>query len=187
MIFSSFFTLSPQKGSNNSLEIMNLVLIMCLAFVIIYGVYEFGEKLTGTFEEINDAYDRFAWNVFPYDVQTMIPTLIVVAQKPIELRVFGSISCGRITFRNVGGTSIFHLKPNIKSKIWNRTQFNSFQFNVTTLTTPFRYAIKPTPTLWFCDGLKTEISYEVNTGGFRNYCLIEPSKMQLKIQLGHKV
>lgn len=101
-----FFSL--QKGANNSLEIMNLVLIMCLSFVIIYGVCEFGEKMTGAFEEINDAYDRFAWTVFPHDVQTLMPILIMAAQKPIELRVFGSISCGRITFRNVSEIFLFH-------------------------------------------------------------------------------
>lgn len=80
---------------------MNLTLIMFWSFVIIFGVCEFGEKLSGTFEEINDVYDQFAWYSLPYDVQRILSTLVAVAQKPFEIRVFGSILCDRITFKKV--------------------------------------------------------------------------------------
>lgn len=74
---------------------------MLWTFVLIFGICEFGERLCGSFQEINDLCDAFAWYSLPCDVQHILPTLIMMAQKPVELRIFGSISCGRITFKNV--------------------------------------------------------------------------------------
>lgn len=96
---------------------------MFYLFAPIFGVCEFGERLYGTFEEINAVYNQFAWYSFPYNVQQMLPILIMVAQNPIELRVFGSIACGRITLQNV--SKIFIFLPKRKTaqfKIKFRTQ-----------------------------------------------------------------
>lgn len=83
---------------------------MFWSFAIIFGVCEFGEKLSESFGGIAYVYDKFTWYSFPYDVQHKLPTLIIFAQKPIELRVFGSISCGRITFKNVWKFQVFFFK-----------------------------------------------------------------------------
>lgn len=83
------------------LEIINLLNIMVWSFIIIFGVCEFGEKLSETFGEISYVYDQFTWYLFPYELQQDLATLIMFAQIPVELRVFGHISCGRITFKNV--------------------------------------------------------------------------------------
>lgn len=74
---------------------------MVWSFVLIFGVCEFGERLSFKFEEINDRYDQFAWYRFPSNIQCMLPVLIMVAQKPVRLCVFGKISCGRITLKTV--------------------------------------------------------------------------------------
>lgn len=96
-----FFPNFSQQSANNTLDVMNLCLLMFMAISIIFGVCEFGEKLSETFGEVYDVYDQFAWYLFPYDVQQMLSIMMIVAQKPVELRVFGSISSNRITFRNV--------------------------------------------------------------------------------------
>lgn len=77
---------------------------MFWTFAAIFGVCEFGERLSATANGINDVYDQFAWYSFPWDVQQNITILIIFAQKPVSLRVVGSVSCGRITFKNVGRT-----------------------------------------------------------------------------------
>lgn len=74
---------------------------MFWSFAGIFGTCEFGQRLSGTFEEINDVYDQFDWYLFPCDVQRILTFLRVVAQNPIELHVIGSVSCGRITLKNV--------------------------------------------------------------------------------------
>lgn len=57
--------------------------------------------MSGTFAEINDVYDQFAWYLIPCKAQHMLMILLIVVEKPVELRVFGSNTCGRITFKNV--------------------------------------------------------------------------------------
>lgn len=74
---------------------------MFWGFAGIFGVCEFGERMCGSFDGINDIYHQFAWYLFPWKAQQMVTMLIIVAQEPVELHVFGSISCGRITFKNV--------------------------------------------------------------------------------------
>ena len=78
---------------------------MFWTFAGIFGICEFGQQFSRSFDEINDIYDRLAWYKFPNDVQHALPTLMVVAQKPIELHVFGSISCSRITLKSVSTKS----------------------------------------------------------------------------------
>lgn len=70
-------------------------------FAGIFGVCEFGERLRASFEGINDVCEQLSWYLFPYKTQQMLITLITVAQNSVELRVFGNISCGRITLKNV--------------------------------------------------------------------------------------
>lgn len=83
------------------MEIITLSMCLFWSFTSIFAICEFGQRLCGAFEEINDAYNQLAWYLLPDNVQHMLTTLLMVAQKPVELEVFGSISCGRITFKNV--------------------------------------------------------------------------------------
>lgn len=85
----------------NLSDVIALFIGIFWSFSAIFGVCEFGKSLTGSFEEINDIYHQFAWYRFPFKAQQMLITLLVIAQEPIELHVFGSISCGRITLKNV--------------------------------------------------------------------------------------
>lgn len=96
---------------------------MFWSFVTIFGICEFGEQLSGTFAEINDVYVQFAdWRLFPRKARLMLINVMMVAQPPMELSVFGSITCGRITFKNVN--KIFIL--NSFSSIIDSTFFAHF-------------------------------------------------------------
>lgn len=86
--------------------IVNLAIDLFWALVLIFSVCDFGERLCGKLEEIGHVYDQSSWYAFPYNVQRMLSTLIMIAQQPVELQVFGSISCGRITFRSVSKITI---------------------------------------------------------------------------------
>lgn len=74
---------------------------MVYSIGLIFCICEFGEQLGRTFNEINDVYDDFAWYLFPCKAKHVLSYLMIVAQRSVELRVFGSISCGRITFKSV--------------------------------------------------------------------------------------
>lgn len=83
------------------MEMIVLSMFIFWSFIAIFGICEYGERLRETFNEISDAYNQLAFYLYPCDVQHMLTTLLMVAQKPVELEVFGSIVCGRITFKNV--------------------------------------------------------------------------------------
>lgn len=78
-----------------------LFIEMVWSLAIVFAVCDFGERRCGTFAEINDEYKQLRWYLFPCDVQQMLSFQIMVAQKPVELNVFGSSACGRITLKNV--------------------------------------------------------------------------------------
>lgn len=113
-----------RQDTINALEILILSLDMFVSFSLIVGICEFGERLSGNFNEINNVYYQFAWYLFPCNTKNMLSTLIMFAQKPVELRVFGSILCGRITLKNVSNEFHF-LFHNIKL---NQIFYSTFPF-----------------------------------------------------------
>lgn len=62
---------------------------------------ELGERFRAEFDEISDVIDQFKWYSFPNKVQQRLSTIIFIAQLPVALEVFGSISCQRESFKNV--------------------------------------------------------------------------------------
>lgn len=90
-----------RQGTNNTLDIVILSIQMFWSLAAIIGVCEFGSQLSGRFVEINHVYDQFVWYLFPFNIQRILPNLITYAQKPVELSVYGTISCDRITLKSV--------------------------------------------------------------------------------------
>lgn len=92
------------------MEIILFVHQMLWVLAVVFSVFEFGEQMGGTVDEINDMYEQFHWYLFPKEVQQILTTLIIFAQKPMEIRIIGSITCGRITFKNVSADISFPQK-----------------------------------------------------------------------------
>lgn len=108
------------------MDIIDLSITMFWAFSIIFGICDFGERLSGTFDEINDVCDMFTWYLFPCDVQHMLKTLIIIAQKRVELYAFGSISCGRVTLKNVSEIFILSQKKHRSKSIGAQFIYGNF-------------------------------------------------------------
>lgn len=53
------------------------------------------------FDGIEYTINNLNWYRFPIEVQQMYPFIIANVQQPIELDVFGSITCSRKDFQNV--------------------------------------------------------------------------------------
>lgn len=83
-------------------------LVWMLAAII--TICELGERLNDSSERMSTVCDRLAFHLFPCDVQHKLINLIVVAQRPFDLLVFGSISCSRSTLKSVS-------KPNQQTTI----------------------------------------------------------------------
>lgn len=86
------------------------------AFGVVLLICELGQRLTDAFDELCDTIEGFDWYLFPIDIQRMVPTLLIAAQKQVVLVCFGSISGTRDTFKRVSATHQFavtsHRFPN---------------------------------------------------------------------------
>lgn len=71
------------------------------AFAMLFGICELGQRFSGKCEEINDVLNQLKWYWIPKETRRMIVTIFIIAQKPIELEIFGSVSCNRGTFKEV--------------------------------------------------------------------------------------
>lgn len=82
-----------------------VLVVMFMEVVCAYGWLliscELGERFTAKFDEIGYAIDQFKWYSFPIKLKQMLPTAIIIAQQPITLEVFGSLSCLRDSFKKV--------------------------------------------------------------------------------------
>lgn len=86
---------------NNSAEILLTFGLLCASYAMIFVLCEFGQRVNAVFEEMCIVFDQMRWYLFPIGIQKLLPTVLVVAQEPIGLNMFGSIACNRRTFKEV--------------------------------------------------------------------------------------
>lgn len=72
------------------------------AFLWVFISCELGERFCNSIDEICDVIERLNWYSFSIEVQRMLPFIIIIAQQPVALEVFGSVLCQRETFKKVG-------------------------------------------------------------------------------------
>lgn len=76
----------------------------CLLFWSILQIMllcDFGERLTGRFDEIDMALCECDWYTFPIGIQKMLPMLLISTQNPVVLQGFFNVSCTRESFKKV--------------------------------------------------------------------------------------
>lgn len=77
---------------------------MCEIFwsiAIVFFFCEFGERVSNGFEESSYMLKQLDWYSYPYEMQRLLPTVMIIGNEPVSVRVFGNISCTRGTFREV--------------------------------------------------------------------------------------
>lgn len=93
--------------TNTSNGVPLTVLHMFLAYVQIFLFCFFGEHLLNTFENLNESIFTVEWYRFPMESQKLLITMLVVAQRPISIRGFGSQACTHESFKEVVDNSSF--------------------------------------------------------------------------------
>lgn len=93
---SLIFRLHFQMHDEMNLITLSLALadILCAIIVVFVGC-ELGQRLSNAFEEIIDEFEKFHWYLFPIGINRSLPMLMSEAQAPVEMEVFGSITCCR--------------------------------------------------------------------------------------------
>lgn len=98
--------------------------LMFLFVMGFYVLYSFGIVFAAC-EEFEDEIQEFDWYLFPYKLQRMLLTILMVAQQPIDLICFGNISILRNCFKKV--CLIYNLQiSNFKFKSMDK--FSIFKF-----------------------------------------------------------
>lgn len=75
------------------------------ATVAILVICELGQRFSNAFEEIVDVLGEFRWYKFPIEINRSLPMLMAEAQLPVEIEVFGSITCCRVVMKFVNSSN----------------------------------------------------------------------------------
>lgn len=85
----------------NPIELILTFVFVSWSFLIIFFLCEFGERLSGKFDAIDEELYQCTWYLFPMGMQRMVLTLMLGTQEPVFLRGFGNIVCTREAFKEV--------------------------------------------------------------------------------------
>lgn len=66
-----------------------------------YYYHTLGEEVRSEFMMLNFTIGQFNWHLFSYEIQKILPIIIMNAQQPVLIEWFGSISCVREVFKKV--------------------------------------------------------------------------------------
>lgn len=70
-------------------------------FIVVYIACELCQRLSNSFDEINDLINQFRWYRFPIETKRILPMALVFVQKPVSLECFGSFSYCREALKKV--------------------------------------------------------------------------------------
>lgn len=126
---------------------MLLMTEVLVSFAGIFCICDFGERISDAFEDINILIEELKWYLLPSETQLWLATILTVAQRPVNLEIFGTMSCNRRTFKEVRR---FHLPNKFYTNNFSLTQ-NNYTFGVV------RCAIQHIPCLWYFNDSKIEL------------------------------
>lgn len=82
-----------------------MILSGIIALATVFISCEIGQRMTDAFDQISTSIDKSDWYLFPNNIKRMLPMIVANAQRLVELECFGSITCTREVFKNVGTSS----------------------------------------------------------------------------------
>lgn len=78
------------------------------SIITTFVVCEFGQQVNNAFGELNDLFDEFDWWAYPMEIQRIVPTVMVITQRPVTIHGFGNLPCIRQLFKKVSIQLITH-------------------------------------------------------------------------------
>lgn len=89
---------------DNSIELLAVISVfgsMFWSFAALFITCEISEVSTEASGKIETELIELDWYIFPIEVQTMLPTCILLAQDVCVIKIFGSSTIGRDTYKQV--------------------------------------------------------------------------------------
>lgn len=106
----------------NPIELLLLLSEAGYGFGCVFLTSELGQRVNNAFDELCFRVDQFQWYLFPMKVKRILPMITMVAQEPVSLECFGSITLCREVFKGV------RLKNKRNSFFLNAYKNNFFLF-----------------------------------------------------------
>ena len=91
------------------MQLMSVILLWW-SFVLAFIPCELGERISDASIEAANIILQFDWYLFPIEVRKMLPMILTIADIPIAIKCFGSISCTREAFQAVRSVFAFLLE-----------------------------------------------------------------------------
>lgn len=97
-----------QFQSKPEMDLVPLVLAFVDTFnyySIVFVVCEICQQMSNAFEEIHKRFAQFDWYSFPNEIKQMLPKILIMLQRPVEFKCFGSFSSSRKSFKKASACS----------------------------------------------------------------------------------
>lgn len=103
LILNFLLLLCFKKSNSTSTtsELLQPLLSVVWSFAIVFGICEFGERLTGRFDVFDATLWQCNWYSYPIELQRSLPILMANAQQIPFLKSYGNITCTRDSFKMV--------------------------------------------------------------------------------------
>lgn len=101
--FESFFFYfkNQSKSGADLFEMVTLSILIFWSFVANFLFCEFGENVTSHFNELHNTLCQTEWNLYPIDIQRLLPIIMMSTRKEIILEGFGGVQLTRQAFETV--------------------------------------------------------------------------------------
>lgn len=108
--------LSIQKHAGISLMLVNQLCVTFWSFALIFLFCNFGEKIGGQFNKLNDVIYQCNWYLCPLKTQQMFPMILTATQNVPTMTSFGNVVCSRESFKKV---TLIYFQADIFVQIFN--------------------------------------------------------------------
>lgn len=107
VFFSTQCELFQWQSSSYSAVVLFLSWQISCSLAFIFLVCNLGHRIGKAFDQIDSTISKLQWFKFSIEINRMLPILIIGAQQPVELHVFGSASCTYENFQTASQIQMF--------------------------------------------------------------------------------
>lgn len=118
MLFSLFCFFSLNFQSHEHIDpafLFLLIFCSCYSFFMVFLVCEIGQRISNSFEKIWSKIDRFNWYLYPHDLKRALFIIMIFAQQPFDVDIFGSFACCRFSFKKVRSSCLIIILVDISN------------------------------------------------------------------------
>lgn len=73
----------------------------CFAYGFMFLACELAQRSSDYFANIEDMAVQWNWYLFPDEIQRLLPLILIVMQRPVEIECFGGIASNRELYKKV--------------------------------------------------------------------------------------